>query len=828
MRGCSAIDPGFEVFAVDGFLLNYEGYDPDQEGLREVLTSTGNGRFCSRGATEWEDADGVHYPGTYAHGIYNRETTVLGGVPVRNEDLVNLPNWLVLKLRIEGEDAIRLADVELLDYRHGVDLRRAVTSRLVRFRDAAGRETTLCSRRFVSMAHPHLAGIEWTLTAHNWSGRVEVVSGIDGRVTNRGVVRYLELEGRHLDPVSPRTFAPEVIALKVKTRQSNLYISQAARTRVFDGGEPVAVERTLFQTEDYIQQVLACALNEEAPIRFEKMVVLATSRDPATSDTLTKAGTEALRSPDFGRALARHEGAWEELWRVCDLRVRGDEEVQRLLRLHICHTLQVCSRHTADLDAGVPARGLNGEAYRGHVFWDELYVYPFLSERLPDVTRGLLMYRYRRLEEARAAAQEAGFEGAMFPWQSGSDGTEETQHVHLNPISGRWEPDLSHNQRHVNAAIFYNVWRYHQATGDLAFLRDYGAEMMLEIARFWGSIAHFNTERGRYEIHGVMGPDEFHEKYPGAERGGLRNNAYTNVMVAWLCGLACEVLSLLPASRADALRARLEIGDEVLALWRDMSTRMFVPFHDDGIISQFEGYEQLEELDWEGYRERYGNIQRLDRILRAEDDDPDRYKASKQADVVMLFYLFSPSVLRGLFERLGYEYRADTPARNIAYYDRRTSHGSTLSFVTFAGALAALDPESSWERFLVALRSDAEDVQGGTTQEGVHMGVMVGTVDLMQRAYPGTEIRDGVLHFEPRLPAAVEQVAFRMQFRRTPLQVALDHDRLELTVHREGAGGPIQVGVGDEVRELSPGETETFELHAPVAAGERENRGRSV
>ena len=122
----------------------------------------------------------------------------------------------------------------------------------------------------------------------------------------------------------------------------------------------------------------------------------------------------------------------------------------------------------------------------------------------------------------------------MFPWQSGSDGTEETQIVHLNPLSGTWDPDLSHNQRHVNAAIFYNVWHYHQATDDLDFLRDHGAEMMLEIARFWASIAHYNAERDRYEIHGVMGPDEFHEKYPGADEGGLRNNAYTNVMVAWI------------------------------------------------------------------------------------------------------------------------------------------------------------------------------------------------------------------------------------------------------------------------------------------------------
>ena len=741
-----------------------------------------------------------------------------------NEDLVNLPNWLVLKLRIEGDDAIRLADVALLDYRHTLDMRTGVMTRVVSFRDGAGRETTVRSRRFVSMASPHRAGIEWTLIADNWSGCIEVISAIDGRVTNRGVARYLELEGRHLDPVSPRTFGPDVIALKVETRQSNMYISQAARTRVFDARGPVAVERTLYQTDDYIQQVLALELAQGAPVRLEKMVALATSRDFATSDTLRKAGTASLRSPNFAEALAPHNVAWEELWRVCDVLVSSGDEVQRLLRLHISHVLQVCSRHTADLDAGVPARGLNGEAYRGHVFWDELYIYPFLSVRLPEVTRELLMYRYRRLDEARAAAHEAGFDGAMFPWQSASEGTEETQRVHLNPLSGRWEPDLSRNQRHVNAAIFYNIWHYLQATGDLAFLRDYGAEMMLEIARFWGSIAHFNPERRRYEIHGVMGPDEFHEKYAGAEKGGLNNNAYTNVMVAWLCDLACQVLSVLPDSRADALRSRLEISDEELRLWQDMSRRMFVPFHDDGIISQFEGYEQLEELDWDGYRERYGNIQRLDRILRAEGDDPDRYKVSKQADVVMLFYLFSPTALRSLFERLGYQYRPDTAVRNITYYDQRTSQGSTLSFVTFAGALAGLDSESSWERFLIALRSDVDDIQGGTTHEGIHLGVMSGTLDLMQRAYPGSEIRDGVLRFEPRLPAAVGGVSFWMQFRRTPVHVSLDHHRLELTVHREGADRPIKVGVGDDVRELCPGDTETFTLSAAVAAGRRESR----
>jgi trehalose/maltose hydrolase-like predicted phosphorylase len=400
----------------------------------------------------------------------------------------------------------------------------------------------------------------------------------------------------------------------------------------------------------------------------------------------------------------------------------------------------------------------------------------------------------------------------MFPWQSGSDGKEETQTVHLNPLSGRWEPDLSHNQRHVNAAIFYNVWTYFEATQDLTFLRDYGAGMMLEIARFWASIAHLNPERDRYEIHGVMGPDEFHEKYPGAQEGGLRNNAYTNVMVAWCCETAGKVLELLPEGRREGLRARLELADEEIATWQRMSQKMFVPFHGDGIISQFEGYEDLEELDWDAYREKYDNVQRMDRILRAERDDPDRYQLAKQADTVMLFFLFPDQELGRLFEQLGYEYRPDTARKNIDYYDKRTSHGSTLSFITHAGALAAIDPQSAWERFMVALESDIGDVQGGTTKEGIHMGVMSGTLDLIQRAFVGSEIRGGVLYFDPKLPDRLDGLSFAMQFRRTPIRVTLASGELTVVADAEGFSRPVRVGVGDEVRELCAGDRWVFPL----------------
>jgi alpha,alpha-trehalase len=639
-----------------------------------------------------------------------------------------------------------------------------------------------------------------------------VISALDGRVMNRGVARYRQLEGRHLEPDLTRAIGPDAIALRARTRHSHIYIAEAARTRVYGEHEVVSVDRDFYQMDNYIHETLTFSVKEKSPVRVEKMVAFYTSRDNAINEPLGNAIKAVGRYEPFAEAFDHHARAWDELWSVCDVRIPKDERVQLLVRLHISHILQVCSPHTADLDAGVPARGLNGEAYRGHVFWDELYIYPFLDFRLPEITRELLMYRYRRLDEARAAAKEAGYRGAMYPWQSGSDGQEETQVVHLNPRSGRWDRDLSHNQRHVGAAIFYNIWRYYQATEDYEFLLGYGAEMMLEIARFWSSIAKFNPDRRRYEIHGVMGPDEFHEKYPDSEEEGLRNNAYTNVMIAWLCETALEVIERLPERRRRSLCAKIGLSEDEIQIWEDMSHKMFVPFHGDGLISQFEGYEDLEELDWEAYRAKYGNIQRLDRILRAEGDSPDRYKLSKQADALMLFFLFAEEELRRLFERLGYEYAADTARKNIAYYEPRTTHGSTLSFVVHAAILADLDPKSSWDMFIAALESDVGDIQGGTTREGIHMGVMAGALDLIQRGYVGAEIQDGVLSFTPKPNERLDGLSLRLRFRTMPVEIMLKEKSLLVAPHADGFGRTIEIRVGDKSREIKDEETYAFSL----------------
>jgi alpha,alpha-trehalase len=463
------------------------------------------------------------------------------------------------------------------------------------------------------------------------------------------------------------------------------------------------------------------------------------------------------------------------------------------------------------LDVGVPARGLHGEAYRGHVFWDELFIFPYLNLHLPELVRSLLLYRYRRLPEARWAAREAGYRGAMFPWQSGSNGREESQVVHLNPLSGDWMPDASRLQRHINSAIAYNVWGHYQATGDIDFMATYGAEMIFEICRFWTSVATYNREIDRYEILGVMGPDEYHDGYPGAAKPGLNNNAYTNVMAVWVLCRGLELIELLSEPRRTELREKLSIDDDELARWEEISHKMRVIFHLDGVISQFEGYEQLGELDWTAYRARYGDISRLDRILEKEHDSPNAYKASKQADALMLFYLFSTEELGAIFDRLGYALQPESVPRTIDYYLRRTSHGSTLSKVVHAWVLSRSDREQSWKFFEDALRSDLDDTQGGTTAEGVHLGAMAGSVDLLQRCYLGIETRDDVLWLNPLLPPEIQSLTLDVRYRRRWLNLAVANG--ELTVEAQDWGeGAVRVGLGGEVVELRPGERRRLAL----------------
>ncbi len=796
---------------MNNWTLGYEGFEPSKEGLREALCTLGNGYFATRGAASESEADEIHYPGTYRAGGYNRLKTDIAGRVVENEDLVNMPNWLLTKFRPEGGDWFNLMSVGILSYQQELNMKEGVLSRTVRFRDKQGRETTLAERRFIHMADMHLAGLEMTVTPENWSGRFQIHSALDGTVINAGVERYKQLNSKHLEPIRTGAEDEEIMYLLVKTNYFPFYVAEAARTRFYSEDKRIEVERELIEQPGYIAQECFVEGAQDRPVRIEKICSFYTSRDLAVAEPGLES-TEAVRhAGSFDELLHSHILQWAHLWSRCDIQVPDSNRDQMILRLHVFHILQTVSRNSIDLDIGVPARGWHGEAYRGHVFWDELFIFPYLNLRIPMLTRSLLLYRYRRLDRARLAAQKEGVKGALYPWQSGSNGREETQQLHLNPKSGRWLPDNTHLQRHVNAAIAYNVWQYFKTTGDMEFFCTYGAEMILEIARFLAGITTYNKGLDRYEILGVMGPDEYHDMYPESEKPGLNNNAYTNVMTVYVLRTAIKAFGLLPPKRRHDLQEMMSLKQSEIDHWEEITGKMRLIFHEDGIISQFEGYNELLEFDWEGYRKKYGDIQRLDRILEAEGDTTNRYKASKQADVLMLFYLFSSEELQGLFKKMGYDFDPEYIPKNIKYYRERSSHGSTLSNIVHSWVLTRSDRPRSWRLFQRALESDIADIQGGTTHEGIHLGAMAGTVDILQRCYTGLEFHDDILFFNPEIPQGLEKLRMKIKYRgkwfditATPNSLSIACDKCELEATRVGFQG--------KEYELSPGETLNFDI----------------
>ena len=800
----------------DPWVLTYEGFDPAHERHREALTTLGNGYLGTRGAAPERAADGVHYPGTYLAGVYNRLTSPVAGRDVEDEHLVNAPNWLLFDLRIGDGPWWSAGGLRVTHERRDLDLRRGVLTRSAVLSDRAGRHLRVTQRRLVSMERPHVAALETTLVAEGWTAPVTVRCGIDAGVSNANVAEYDSLSNRHLTQSKGWDAAPDTLVVEVETSQSRIRVATAAHITI----RGAAAERrgdSNLGDGGYAHDYDFILVDGQAVV-IDKTVAVVTSRDRAIASPALSALDQLADAIDgFVGLVAGHEAAWRRLWQRFSIHLDAGRDVQLVLNLHVFHLLQAVSPHTAELDAGVTARGLHGEGYRGHVFWDELFVLPVIGAHLPAVSRALLDYRWRRLGAARRDARRSGLRGAMFPWQSGSDGREETPAQLFNLRSRRWMPDNSKRQRHVGLAVAYNAWQHFQATGDTAWLAQRGAELLIEVARLFASLATYDADEDRFHIDGVMGPDEYHDGYPATPGMGLRDNAYTNVLAAWVCQRAVDAVMLLGGHDGDELADRLALVADEMQTWDRLSRRVTVCFHKDGVISQFDGYERLAELDWARYRSSYDNIGRLDLILEAEGDTSNAYKVAKQADVLMLVYLLGPDELLVQLDRLGYVVTHETLQQTADYYLARTAHGSTLSRVAHASVLSRLDATRAWDLFCDALVADLDDTQGGTTAEGVHLGAMAGTVDIVTRAFAGMYFHPDRIAFTPRLPGGLRHVAFNIHHRGHRIDVSLDHALLQLSAAPGTTATPLRIDVGGTSALLRAGERLELRLRDQLA-----------
>jgi len=763
----------------DSWELSYYDYLPKNEKSREALLTVGNGYFGTRGSMEETSAGESNYPGTYIAGLYNRLTTPIADRDVENEDFVNAPNWLPIRFKIDDGHWFDPNQVKIIYIDRTLDFKTGLLTRHMLVEDEEGRKTSIHSQRLASMHAPNQAGIRYSVTPMNYSGVISFSSALDGTHINDGVSRYRALNQQHLKPVE-QGGNQNMSWLLVKTTQSNIEIAEAAKLSLTVNDLPENGEFGVTTDEGIVYSYVSLSVNEGDTVTLDKMVSIRTSHLDG-KNPLKQAREEMESMPGFDELTEKSAATWNDIWDRADIQVTGDRLAQKLLRMHAYHLMVSASDHNKNIDASVTARGLHGEAYRGHIFWDELFILPFYNIHFPQTAKSLLMYRYRRLDKAREYAKEYGYKGAMFPWQSGSDGREETQVVHLNPLNGEWGDDYSSLQRHVSLAIAYNIWQYYHVTNDWEFIEDYGAEMFLEICRFWESKCHLNTSTQRYSIDKVMGPDEFHESYPHAKEGGLRDNAYTNIMVSWMFDTAAQLVDKLSLTDKGKLFLKTGILPNEINKWEEIKKHLNLVINPDGIIAQYDGYFQLKELDWDKYRKKYGNIYRMDRLLKAEGKSADDYKVAKQADTLMTFYNLDEGQVTHILNEMGYQLPKDYLEKNLHYYFQRTSHGSTLSRVVHAQLANVIgDHQLSEGLYRDALTSDYADIQGGTTAEGIHAGVMAGTLMIALNTFAGVDMRGDILKVSPHLPEQWKEISFNLTFKGIDYSFEIAHDVVQV------------------------------------------------
>eukprot|EP01064_Diplonema_japonicum_P014947 TRINITY_DN2270_c0_g1_i1.p1 TRINITY_DN2270_c0_g1~~TRINITY_DN2270_c0_g1_i1.p1 ORF type:complete len:1579 (+),score=239.42 TRINITY_DN2270_c0_g1_i1:2-4738(+) len=808
----------------DSWKLAFNTFSPSLESTRETLTTVGNGYFSSRGCFEMysktrneDNTSLVHYPGHYINGVYSRTSTNINGETVENSDLVNCPDWSMVRVAIGDEPFVSPLDNEILNYSHQLNLQSAVMERSLTFIDSKGRISRIESSRLVSMDLMHIAAINFTFTAVNYNDRITIRSGVNAGVKNELVQRYKGLQDHHIHLEAagqPEPCGPFYVVTKVKTPETVICTSVRNIVRMTKGDASALVRSSgALLKEKIVFEDFTATVSQGGSMILDKIVSVYTTRDAHDSkdgnalavtkysfrkqsvtytdtredSTLSISDMDVNKGDyhhkgacadlvnmslkliedlySYHRVLDPHRQAWQDIWDSADLQIEGDRACQRISRIHTYNLFVTASQHLRNIDAGILARGLHGESYRGHVFWDELYTFSFYLSTNSDVCKGHLDYRYKRLQAARDAAKEADLNGAMYPWQSADTGAEATQSLHFNPLDNKWYKDESFRQNHVNIAVFYDAWLYYERARDPE-MHPKIVELMVSIAVFWVSKC-VKGQDDRYHIYTVMGPDEFHDSavVNGERVKGVPDNAYTNLMVVWLLLKTIDMLQDPSVSQA-AITASGVTSDDIEKMF-DITKRMFLPILPSGVIEQFSGFAGLPDIRMSEYNLRTRYVSRMDLVLQAEGKNVGDYRLLKQADTLMLWYLLKTTTVHDLVVSLGYSLPDGFDAKKLLkvnndFYVPITNDGSMLSYLVHAHIAGELgETKNQWGWFTEASRSDIYN-KGGTTGEGIHCSVMAGSLSFIERWFVGlTEESSTEWSIKPNLPSHWTAIAIR-------------------------------------------------------------------
>lgn len=735
--------------------IREEAFHPSLKHIhsQETVYSIGNGYFCTRGS--FEEGYPKATPATLLFGVFDE-------IPVAREELANTPDWTTIKLFVNGE-RFRLDRGTVIAYQRTLDMQHGIIQRTVRWESPRGTRIRVTSERFASLTDEHVGAIRYSVTLEEHPGdqpvEIAVRSTIDTPTGNYDVMHWESIDQGFEDNLlwllseTKRTRVRLAQSMSFLTRNSDfrreLTDSDIAPSIRYYGtlrkGETFSADKivTMFTTRDGTDNPLQTALVHhrmvlDTPFTPEPDIRSALALG---SQSITPAQQIPSHLMAYDQLLASSKRSWERFWQIADVIIEGDEKAQLGMRYNLYQLRINTSLH--DSRYSIAAKGLTGFGYRGHIFHDtEIFMLPFFTYVMPDVARNLLLYRYRLLPAARQKAISNGYEGAQYPWESTLSGEETTPGAIIHPETGEVIPVLNgYIEQHITASVAHAVHEYWRVTTDNEFMISYGAELLLDTAKFWASRAEKNESKGYYEITDVIGPDEWHEH--------VDNNIYTNYMAKRNIQYGLEILDWLKQAapqKATALIEQLDLTQQRLNVWHDVAQHLHIPQDPQtGVFEQFEGFFNLATLDQEQFKGRTDSYQGILGLPACQ-----KYRIIKQADVLMLLTVLS------------HEFDRTIKKANWDYYYPITDHdfGSSLTpalHVILACQLG--EYQNAYKLFMKGAMVDLENLRHNTP-EGIHTACAGAVWQAAILGFAGLEITSDGYTLNPNLPDQWTRLSF--------------------------------------------------------------------
>ncbi len=710
-----------------------ESFNAAEAGHSETLFTLSNGYHGMRGTLELVPHYGQR--GAFFAGLFDK-------APVVWDKLAIAPDWSDLEVAANG---VRFdpATCELLSFRRALDTRQGLLFTSIRWSDAKRQRTRYESCRLVHAHHKQRALLWGSVTPENWSGELTLTGGIDAGVANQTWARSCVMTTQHL--IADRfEHDDDGIVYEGRTARLNLPLAMRSQLRVDGQAAPEMEHRRQLLRE--LHRIKAV---KGRPVSFVKAVAFqAAPLKKGNPATIVRRELRALVAAGVDATVRDHVEAWAKRWRWADVKIEGSPADQAAVRFNLFHLMQ-CACEKPSLDASIAAKGLHGEGYDGHVFWDtEIFMLPFFALTDPTVAKSLLLYRYRRLPAAREHARKGGYRGAQFPWQSSVTGEEVTTWEFCDIVEHTAEPYTLDLQHQVTASIALAVNWYRRWSGDEAFYLEYGAQMLIETAQFWASRVSYDAKRHKYVIRNVKCVDEYHK--------GVDNDAYTCYAAAENLSLGVQAARDLKAydpARFQQLCREIRLTQEEIGQWSRIAETMYFPMDaETGMIEQFDGYFDLPDETVKYDRDGWP----------IEPDEPERlYRGEtqliKQADVVLLFYLF------------GNRFTDAVKRKSFLYYLARDTQGSSLSANAYA--IVGLEIGQTDHAYQAFRNSAYRDLRPSEDAAGIHAACLGGTWQAVVNGFAGMRLWGECPSFRPWLPPGWTRLAFTILWRGTRLGI---------------------------------------------------------